>query len=127
MRNRRTPRKAALSTARRRVSVGTGCIAVSAGVTGVVDENGRAQSGRVKVARVVADHKPGQAVYDPKHPDADAKGYVIMPNVNVMEEMVNMISASRAYEANVQAIGATRDVESRVGDRSIIGVLPWMI
>jgi flagellar basal-body rod protein FlgC len=56
----------------------------------------------------VTDHKPGQPVYDPKHPDADAKGYVLMPNVNVMEEMVNMISASRAYEANVQAIGATR-------------------
>jgi flagellar basal-body rod protein FlgC len=67
----------------------------------------------VKVARVVMDHKPGQAVYDPKHPDADAKGYVLMPNVNVMEEMVNMISASRAYEANVQAIGATRAMWNR--------------
>jgi flagellar basal-body rod protein FlgC len=55
----------------------------------------------------------GRAVYDPKHPDADAKGYVVMPNVNVMEEMVNMISASRAYEANVQAIGATRAMWNR--------------
>ena len=62
----------------------------------------------VKVARVVADHKPGQAVYDPEASGCRRQGYVIMPNVNVMEEMVNMISASRAYEANVQAIGATR-------------------
>ena len=70
----------------------------------------------VKVARVVVDHKPGQAVYDPKHPDADAKGYVQMPNVNVMEEMVNMMSASRAYEANVQAISATRAMWNRALD-----------
>ena len=70
----------------------------------------------VKVAGVVTDRKPGQAVYDPKHPDADAKGFVQMPNVNVMEEMVNMISASRAYEANVQAINATRTMWSRALD-----------
>lgn len=70
----------------------------------------------VKVSRVVVDHKPGQAVYDPKHPDADAKGYVIMPNVNVMEEMTNMIAASRAFEANVQAINATRAMWNRALD-----------
>ncbi len=62
----------------------------------------------VRVVRVIEDRKPGQTVYDPKHPDADAGGYVHLPNVNVMEEMVNMISASRAYEANVQAINATK-------------------
>jgi flagellar basal-body rod protein FlgC len=67
----------------------------------------------VRVSRVVEDRKPGQAIYDPKHPDADAKGYVVMPNVNVMEEMVNMIGASRAYEANVQAISATRTMWNR--------------
>ncbi|ALA58333.1 flagellar basal body rod protein FlgC [Nitrospira moscoviensis] len=62
----------------------------------------------VSVAKVVEDQKPGQLVYDPHHPDADQKGFVRLPNVNVMEEMVNMIGASRAYEANVQAINATR-------------------
>lgn len=62
----------------------------------------------VTVAKVVEDAKPGQLIHDPHHPDADAKGFVRLPNVNVMEEMVNMIGASRAYEANVQAINATR-------------------
>ena len=67
----------------------------------------------VRVSRVIEDYKPGQALYDPKHPDADARGYVVMPNVNVMEEMVNMLSASRAYEANVQAINAARSMWNR--------------
>lgn len=74
--------------------------------------NGKEPQG-VRVARVVEDHKPGQAIYDPKHPDANAKGYVVMPNVNVMEEMVNMMGASRAYEANVQAISVTRMMWNR--------------
>jgi flagellar basal-body rod protein FlgC len=67
----------------------------------------------VKVAKIVEDPKPGQTVYDPRHPDADAKGFVRLPNVNVLEEMVNMIGASRAYEANVQAINATRFMWNR--------------
>jgi flagellar basal-body rod protein FlgC len=62
---------------------------------------------------VIEDPKPGQVLYDPRHPDADKNGYVKMPNVNVMEEMVNMIGASRAYEANVQAINATRTMWNR--------------
>ena len=48
--------------------------------------------------------------YDPSHPDADANGYVAMPNINLMEEMVNMISASRGYEANVTALKAAKDM-----------------
>jgi flagellar basal-body rod protein FlgC len=67
----------------------------------------------VRVAQVSEDARPGQAVYDPRHPDADAKGFVQMPNVNVMEEMVNMMSASRAYEANVQAVNAVRTMWNR--------------
>ena len=47
-------------------------------------------------------------VYDPGHPDADANGYVAMPNVNIVTEMVNMISASRAFEANVVAVNAAK-------------------
>ena len=48
--------------------------------------------------------------YDPGHPDADENGYVAMPNINLMEEMVNMISATRGYEANVTALKAAKDM-----------------
>jgi flagellar basal-body rod protein FlgC len=59
-------------------------------------------------ATTKTDSSPDKMVYDPSHPDANADGYVAMPNVNVVTEMVDMISASRAYEANVVAIGATK-------------------
>ena len=62
----------------------------------------------VRVARIVEDQQPPQLVFDPGHPDADAKGYVAMPNVNVVTEMVEMMSATRAYEANVAALNATK-------------------
>ena len=81
--------------------------------TQVSKGSGRPALDGVKVARVIEDQKPGQTVYDPHHPDADKKGFVTMPNVNVMEEMVNMIGASRAYEANVQAVNATRTMWNR--------------
>jgi len=58
----------------------------------------------VKVAAVVEDPSPLKQVYDPKHPLADSQGYVTMPNVNVVEEMVNMMSASRAYQNNVDVM-----------------------
>jgi flagellar basal-body rod protein FlgC len=64
----------------------------------------------VKVDRVVEDRSPPIMKYDPQHPDADEKGYVAMPNINLMEEMVNMISATRAYEANVTALKAAKDM-----------------
>jgi flagellar basal-body rod protein FlgC len=70
-------------------------------------------------AEVAEDPRPLRSVYMPGHPDADANGYVEMPNVNVMEEMMNMISASRSYEANVRAIRATKDMVRnalRIGD-----------
>lgn len=55
----------------------------------------------VEVPEVRQDEAPPQRVYDPGHPDADEEGYIELPNVNVVEEMVNMITASRAYESNV--------------------------
>jgi flagellar basal-body rod protein FlgC len=58
----------------------------------------------VEVAAVVEDAGPPRRVYDPGHPDADAQGYVSLPNVNTVTEMVDLISASRAYEANVTAL-----------------------
>lgn len=62
----------------------------------------------VKVKQVIEDTAPPKMVYDPKHPQADANGYVAMPNVNVTEEMVNMISASRAYQNNVETMNAAK-------------------
>ena len=64
----------------------------------------------VKVVRIVEDPSPFRLVYDPSHPDADQNGYVRMPNVNVLREMVDLISAQRAYEANVAAINATKSM-----------------
>jgi flagellar basal-body rod protein FlgC len=64
----------------------------------------------VKVARVFEDRNAPVMKYDPQHPDADARGYVAMPNINLMEEMVNMISATRGYEANVTALKAAKDM-----------------
>lgn len=64
----------------------------------------------VRVASVFNDNRPPIMKYDPEHPDADEEGYVGMPNINIVEEMVNMISASRSYEANVTAIGSTKEM-----------------
>jgi flagellar basal-body rod protein FlgC len=64
----------------------------------------------VKVAEIVTDASPPVMKYDPEHPDADAKGYVALPNIRLMEEMVNMISATRSYEANVSAVKAAKDM-----------------
>lgn len=62
----------------------------------------------VSVAAVVEDPTPMKSVYDPKNPLADEKGYVTMPNVNVVEEMVNMISASRSYQSNVEMMNTAK-------------------
>ncbi len=67
----------------------------------------------VKVAAVVEDNRPLPTKYDPGHPDADAEGYVQMPNINVMEEMVNMMTASRTYEANLAAVRATKTMAQK--------------
>lgn len=62
----------------------------------------------VKVAAVVEDNSPMEMRYDPKHPMADAQGYVAMPNVKMVDEMVNMISASRAYQNNVDVMNTSK-------------------
>ena len=62
----------------------------------------------VRVARTVEDNTPLKRVYRPGHPDADPDGYVTLPNVNPMEEMVDLMVANRSYEANVAAIKTTR-------------------
>ena len=62
----------------------------------------------VRVRQVVDDASPPRMVYDPKNPVADEKGYVAFPNVNVVEEMTNMISASRSYQTNVEVMNTAK-------------------
>ena len=64
----------------------------------------------VRVAGVTEDQSAGRRVYDPKHPLADGDGYLTMPNVNVVEEMVNMISASRSYQSNVEVMNTAKNL-----------------
>ncbi len=64
----------------------------------------------VRVAAIMADQAPFKLVYDPNHPDCDKDGYVRMPNVNIVHEMVDMITATRAYEANVTCINSAKDM-----------------
>ncbi len=64
----------------------------------------------VKVAAVVEDASPMKTVYDPKHPMANEQGYVTLPNVNVVEEMVNMISSSRSYQNNVEVMNTSKSL-----------------
>ncbi len=73
-----------------------------------VPVGGDAAASGVKVDKVLEDTAAPRMVYDPKHPQADEKGYVSMPNVNVVEEMVNMISASRSYQTNVETMNAAK-------------------
>ena len=64
----------------------------------------------VKVQKVIEDPSPMKLVYDPKNPLADEKGYVTMPNVNTVDEMVNMLSASRSYQTNVETMNAAKSL-----------------
>jgi flagellar basal-body rod protein FlgC len=70
-------------------------------------------SGGVRVAGISADTTPNRLVYDPGHPDADARGYVSMPNVQPVTEMVDLISASRGYEANVTVMQTAKQMFSK--------------
>lgn len=71
--------------------------------------NGGASTG-VRVKQVVEDQSPMKMKYDPSNPAADDKGYVTMPNVNVVDEMVNMLSASRSYQNNVEVMNAAKSL-----------------
>lgn len=85
--------------------------------TPATDGFGRALAGvaskelrEVRVAEIVEDKGQPRMQFDPSHPDADAQGYVAMPNVNVVEEMADMITATRVYEANVMAAQAAKNM-----------------
>ena len=64
----------------------------------------------VHATEVISTNRPPILKYNPSHPDANEQGYVAMPNINVMEEMANMISASRSYEANINAMNTTKSM-----------------
>lgn len=64
----------------------------------------------VEVTAIKDDQSPFKRVYNPGHPEADEKGYVLMPNVDIVTEMINLISASRAYEANVTALNSSKSM-----------------
>lgn len=67
----------------------------------------------VKAVKIEEDKSPLRTVYNPSHPDANAEGYVTMPNVNPLNEMADMISATRSYEANVDALNAMKGMYSK--------------
>ncbi len=67
----------------------------------------------VEISKVVADQSEPMKRYEPGHPHADKDGYVLYPNINPMEEMVNVMSATRSYEANVQAANAAKDMAQK--------------
>jgi flagellar basal-body rod protein FlgC len=78
--------------------------------------NGGVQPGGVEVAGITEDSTPGKLVYDPGHPDANAQGYVQMPNVDTVAEMVDLITAQRGYEANVTAMQSAKQMFTKTLD-----------
>ncbi|MBS4213042.1 flagellar basal body rod protein FlgC [Neobacillus rhizophilus] len=73
-------------------------------------------SNGVKVTRIVEDKTPFRPVYDPTHPDANNDGYVMMPNVDITKEMVDLMSASRAYESNITAFNVGKSMSLKALD-----------
>jgi len=80
------------------------------------DKRNKLRGNGVRAVRIESDNTQGPLVYDPGHPDANAQGYVERPNVNVVAEMVDMITASRGYEANVTAIQAAKSMAAKALD-----------
>ncbi|MEA2109755.1 MAG: flagellar basal body rod protein FlgC [Pseudomonadota bacterium] len=76
-------------------------------------ESGQQKTLSVEMVKVIADSRPPIMKYQPEHPDADPQGYVAYPNVNAIEEMVNMLSATRSYEANLTMMKTTKDMVNK--------------
>ena len=87
-----------------------------AALAGAIGARPASVPGGVEVAGIVEDPTPPRRIYDPGHPDADAQGYVAMPNVNPVTEMVDLISASRSYEANVTAMQSAKQMFTKTLD-----------
>jgi flagellar basal-body rod protein FlgC len=82
-------------------------------LTAAIGAGSKSRPGGVEVAQIATDQTAGKMVYDPSHPDANAQGYVQMPNVDTVTEMVDLIDSSRAYEANVTAMQASKQMFSK--------------
>ena len=93
---------------------GSGFAATLAAATGSGQSSGVGRG--VQVAGIVQDSTPGKQVYDPGNPDANAQGYVTMPNVEPVTEMVDLITASRSYEADVTAMQTSKQMFSKTLD-----------
>ena len=78
--------------------------------TVMMGETGGAPAAGVKVARISEDESPGRRVHDPNHPSADDQGYVTYSNVNAVDEMVNMISASRSYQNDIEVMNTAKNL-----------------
>jgi flagellar basal-body rod protein FlgC len=87
-----------------------------AGAMGVNPGSGTGATGGVQVAGIVSDPTPNQLVYDPSNPDANKQGYVQMPNVNTVNEMVDLIDESRSYEADVTAMTTAKTMYTKTLD-----------
>lgn len=72
--------------------------------------NNKVNTQGVEVSKIVEDKSPFKRVYDPGHPDADEDGYVQMPNIDILKEMVDMMSAARSYEANITSLNTTKSM-----------------
>ena len=81
----------------------------TSGQVGAPPENAAGHSG-VRVSTIKEDEAPGRRVFDPKHPAADSDGYVTFSNVNAVDEMVNMIAASRSYQNNIEVMNTTKSL-----------------
>jgi flagellar basal-body rod protein FlgC len=90
--------------------------ALTAAAGSIPGVGGSQQQGGVQVAGIVTDNAAPRMVYDPSHPDANAQGYVAMPNVNPVTEMVDLIASSRSYEANVTAMQTAKSMFSKTFD-----------
>jgi flagellar basal-body rod protein FlgC len=83
---------------------------------GSLPGNERYREGGVHVPRIIQDAAEPRMIHDPSHPYADQDGYVAYPNINIANEMVNMITAARAYDANATALNAAKDMAGRALD-----------
>lgn len=78
--------------------------------TALVGAQGDQAAAGVRVSTISEDQTPGRKIHDPRHPQADAEGYVTYSNVNTVEEMVNMISASRSYQNNIEVMSTAKNL-----------------
>lgn len=82
-------------------------------VTSAFDEGSRVMSAGVRITGIATDENNIRFVYEPEHPDANEEGYVAYPNVDMADEMINMMTAIRTYDANVTAINSSKDMLKR--------------